>query len=116
MENRGLSPSASPLSRSMRTPRAWNVEMASLLATPRLSTSCAARSRISAAALLVKVMAAMCSGAIPARSSRPILWVMTRVLPLPAPAMTRQGPDRWATARSWAALSMGLTKTQSGAV
>jgi hypothetical protein len=43
----------------MRTPKAWKVEMASLLATPRLSTSCAARSRISAAALLVKVMAAI---------------------------------------------------------
>ena len=53
-----------------------------------------ARSRISAAALLVKVMAAMRLGSQPAWIRRAILCVMTRVLPEPAPASTRQGPCR----------------------
>ncbi|MND02584.1 hypothetical protein D3C83_220140 [compost metagenome] len=51
-----------------------------------------ARSRISAAALFVKVMAAMRLDSSPAWISRAILCVMTRVLPDPAPASTRQGP------------------------
>ena len=57
-----------------------------------LPTRLLARSRISAAALLVKVMAAMRRGSIPDWIRRPILWVMTRVFPDPAPARTRQGP------------------------
>jgi len=51
-----------------------------------------ARSRISVAALLVKVMAAMRLGSSPTSISLAIFCVITRVLPEPAPANTRQGP------------------------
>ena len=61
----------------------------------RPATSFAARSFISFAALLVKVMAVTFSGAMPASPvSQAIFWVMTRVLPLPAPASTNSGPSR----------------------
>jgi hypothetical protein len=55
-------PSRSPSSRSMRTPSEWKVLTASFAAA-RPPTSALARSRISAAALLVKVIAAICVGA-----------------------------------------------------
>ena len=58
----GFRPSRSPSLRSMRTPSEWKVLIASGAAA-RLPTSAAARSRISAAALLVKVIAAICPGA-----------------------------------------------------
>ncbi len=98
-------PTVSPSSRSRRTPSAWKVQISTLRASR--PTSCLARSRISAAALLVKVMAAMRSAASPAWISRPILCVITRVLPEPAPASTRQGPPRWFTASCWAWLRPG---------
>ena len=100
MENCFFRPSAAPSSRSRRTPSAWKVQISTFLASR--PTSCLARSRISAAALLVKVMAAMRSAARPAWMRRPILCVITRVLPEPAPASTRHGPPRWFTASSWA--------------
>ena len=62
MLNWGLRPKRSPSLRNMRTPSEWKVLMASPLAA-RAPTNALARSRISAAALLVKVMAATCSGA-----------------------------------------------------
>ncbi len=86
----GFRPSTAPSSRIMRTPSAWKVQTTTLRAA--LPIRSFARSRISAAALFVKVMAAMRSGAMPAWISRPILCVITRVLPEPAPASTRQGP------------------------
>src|SRR3989339_1384329 len=61
-----------------------------------------ARSRISVAALLVNVMAKIFLAATPDWIKRPILWVMTRVLPDPAPASTRQGPCMKFTASCWA--------------
>ena len=74
----------------MRTPKAWKVQIITSLAA--LPIKLRARSRISLAALLVKVMAAICLGARPTCIKRPILCVITRVLPEPAPASTRQGP------------------------
>ena len=91
MLNWGLSPSTPPSSRMIRTPKAWKVQITTSLAARPIS--CLARSRISAAALLVKVMAAMRLGSSPASINRPILCVITRVLPEPAPANTKQGPD-----------------------
>ena len=91
MLNCGLRPRTAPSSRMMRTPSAWKVQINTSLAARPMS--CLARSRISAAALLVKVMAAMRLGSSPASIKRPILWVMTRVLPEPAPASTKQGPE-----------------------
>ena len=87
----GFRPSTCPSSRTMRTPSEWKVQIITSLAG--LPIRPLARSRISAAALLVKVMAAMRLGERPASIKRPILCVMTRVLPEPAPASTRQGPS-----------------------
>ncbi len=47
---------------------------------------------------MVNVIAAMRSGAKPTSISRAILCVITRVLPDPAPANTKQGPDKCITA------------------
>ena len=69
----------------------WNVPSVTRAATFG-STSCARRSRISRAALFVKVMPRICSGGIPIESIWAIRNVMTRVLPVPAPASTRTGP------------------------
>ena len=100
----GLRPTRSPSVRSMRTPRLWKVLTARSLAALG-PTRALARSRISAAALLVKVMAAICFGPRPDCSKRAILCTMTRVLPDPAPASTKQGPIRCCTACIWALLS-----------
>ena len=62
------------------------------------------RSRISEAALLVKVTARMFSGAIPTCSMFEIRQVTVRVLPVPAPARIRTGPSSEATASRWALL------------
>src|SRR5690606_26995862 len=110
MENCGLRPRASPSSRSRRTPREWKVHTSSLLAA-LAPIRALTRSRISAAALLVKVMAPICEGARsapgPGCSRRAILCVMTRVLPEPAPARTRQGLSRCCTAAIWAGFMVG---------
>src|SRR6056297_3234030 len=62
------------------------------------------RSRISAAALLVNVMARIFDGCTPSWTSWAMRWVSTRVLPEPAPAITSSGPDGWTTASSWSGL------------
>ena len=90
MLNCDFRPSTAPSSRIMRTPSAWKVQITTFLASRPISPL--ARSRISAAALLVKVMAAIRWGSSPAWIRRAILCVITRVLPEPAPASTRQGP------------------------
>ena len=70
------------------------------------------RSRISPAALLVKVIARMASGATPPSPiRRATRWVSTRVLPLPAPASTSSGPSPWRTASRCGGLS---PETRSG--
>ena len=80
-------------SRSISAPNAWNVQTSTPWARgPAMWTS---RSFISEAALLVKVTARMLRAMMrPGRSlSRwTMRWVMTRVLPLPAPASTSRGP------------------------
>ena len=71
----------------MRTfPAAW--------ALPCFDRSEWARSRISRAALLVNVMATMCDGSVPRSMRCAIFAVITRVLPLPAPASTSIGPSQ----------------------
>ena len=91
MLNWGFKPSTLPSSRTMRTPRAWKVHTSTSLA--RLPMRCCARSRISDAALFVKVMAAMRLGSMPFSIMWAIFWVITRVLPEPAPASTRHAPS-----------------------
>ena len=88
-----VKPSRSASARSMRTHMAveGGHPHASRARGPRAA---ARRSRISAAALLVKVMARISHGATPVSCSRMLAmrYVSTRVLPEPAPASTRSGP------------------------
>src|ERR1035437_7574311 len=114
--------------RKIRTQREWNVQIVgrgssrlrsasprqgdegrgSLLSTLdfRLSTgfgrSLRTRSCISRAALLVKVTARIFPGATPLAMRCAMRNVMTRVLPVPAPARISSGPLRVSTAwRCW---------------
>src|SRR3954468_24129681 len=65
-------------------------------------TSSSTRSRISCAALLVKVMARISSArAWPVRSRYAMRCVSTRVLPDPAPARMSRGPSPCVTASRW---------------
>ena len=61
-------------------------------------TRATTRSRISAAALLVKVTARIDREAVPRSMRRAMRWVTTRVLPEPAPASTSMGPISCSTA------------------
>jgi len=65
---------------------------------PELLSPCPIRSRISLAALLVKVTARMAEGAVPVSIRWRILSVIVLVLPAPAPAKTKTGPLVDATA------------------
>ena len=78
----------------MRAQAAWKVETHMVAATgPTRSTT---RLFISAAALLVKVMARISYGPACRLSIRYAMrWVSTRVLPEPAPASTSSGPPSW---------------------
>ena len=94
-------PAAAASRRSSRTQRLWKVEIQLLRGCP--SSRRSVRSFISPAALLVKVTARIASEATPLSRIRwPMRWVMTRVLPLPAPARIRVGPSVASTAsRCW---------------
>jgi hypothetical protein len=81
----------------MRAFAEWNV--ITHIARVRGPTSISTRSRISCAALLVKVIARISPGrALPVRIRLAIRCVRTRVLPEPAPASTSSGPSSWSTA------------------
>src|SRR5512133_3822416 len=89
----------------MRTQREWNVAMVGRSApsfSPSflrfLGTNCLTRSCISRAALLVKVTARMLPGATPRSVRYAMREVITRVLPVPAPARISTGPCRVMTA------------------
>src|SRR6185312_17475856 len=89
-------------------PSAWKVLMVSACATSAL-TSLPTRSRISRAALLVKVIAAILAGARCLRDTRyAIFCVITEVLPEPAPASTSSGLSQCSTAACCCGLSMGM--------
>ena len=77
-------------------------------------TSSATRSRISAAALLVKVIANTSSGGTPFASRCAIRTVITRVFPVPAPASTRTGPFVVVTAWRCSALSRSRVSFKRG--
>jgi hypothetical protein len=64
--------------------------------------SASTRRRISLAALFVNVIARIWYGRTPWLNSQAIRRVMTRVLPLPAPAKIRSGPSKWVAAACWA--------------
>ena len=84
----------------MRTHIEWNVD--THIARDRRPTRASTRSFISAAALLVKVIAMISPGCTcRSASSQPIRWVSTRVLPDPAPATISSGDPACATASTW---------------
>src|ERR1019366_5542842 len=78
------------------------------------SSKATTRSRISRAALLVKVTASTADGGTwRVVTMCAMRWVMTRVLPLPAPARISKGPSMWLTASRCCALSP-LRKSMKG--
>ena len=89
-------------SRRILTQRLWKVVMVRPLAF--LGTSSETRSFISLAALLVKVSAKIHSGGIPRSKRWAIRTVITRVLPLPAPAKSNTGLSVKRTACRWGSL------------
>src|SRR3954453_7473837 len=81
----------------MRAQAEWNV--ITHMARARLPTSSSTRSRISWAALLVKVIARISPGRVwPVPTKWAMRWVSTRVLPEPAPARISSGPSPCSTA------------------
>src|SRR5690606_1918042 len=103
MLNDDVKLSLSASRRRIRTHAEWNVETHIIRARP--PTSSATRSRISAAALVVNVIARIEPGWAPrAAMSQAMRRVSTRVLPDPAPATTSSGPPTWDTAVRWASL------------
>ncbi len=89
--------------RSRRTHSEWNVQTV-ISAAAFLVTMPPMRSRISLAALLVKVTARMSAGGIFFSSMWAMRQVTVRVLPVPAPARIMTGPSKAATAWRWAGL------------
>src|SRR6476661_10405545 len=99
-----LNPSLSISLRRIRTQAEWNVETHMIRA--RLPTRASTRSFISAAALLVKVIARIEPGcALRSLISQAMRRVRTRVLPEPAPATTSSGAPACVTAARWGSLS-----------
>ena len=95
IEKPGFKPSAFASLRTILRPSAWNVAIVTRPAASDLScalSSACARSRISRAALFVNVIATIFAGSMPCSIRCAIFAVMTRVLPLPAPASTSSGP------------------------
>src|SRR3569832_444986 len=87
-----------------RAPKAWKVYTQTSAPCPGASSSM--RLRISAAALFVKVTARILPGGTPVSSRRAAREVMTRVLPVPAPASTSRGPLRWVAPAFCSGLSL----------
>jgi hypothetical protein len=90
----------SPSRRKTRVQKLWKV--LTHICSSGTETSRWIRSRISSAALLVKVIARMAVGLTPRSSmSQAMRRVMTVVLPDPAPARISSGPSPWVTANRW---------------
>ncbi len=108
-----LKPNFSISLRRIRTHAEWNVLTHMILARP--PTSSATRSRISAAALLVNVMARIEPGwALRSVISQAMRRVSTRVLPEPAPATTSNGAPSWTTASRCGSLSPSSSSSRVG--
>ena len=99
--------------RRIRTQAEWKVM--THIALARGPTSSSTRSRISAAALLVKVIARISPGsASPVRSRWAMRRVSTRVFPEPAPATISSGLPRCSTASRWAGFSPSTSSASPG--
>ena len=113
MDKLDLKPSLSTSLRRMRTHAEWNVDTHMIRA--RRPTRSSTRSFISAAALLVKVIASTDPGcALRSEISQAIRRVSTRVLPEPAPATTSSGAPSWTTAARWGSLSPSRSCSRVG--
>ena len=113
MENDDEKPKCLASRRRMRTHAEWKVD--TVISRARPPTSAATRSRISAAALLVKVIARIEPGcALRAEIVQAIRRVSTRVLPDPAPATTSSGRPSCTTAARWDSLSPSSSVSGSG--
>src|SRR5213593_1878614 len=102
-------------SRRMRAQSEWNVEMVGrsvLVPTDSRGTNWATRSFISRAALLVYVTARMFAGETPCSMRCARRKVITRVLPVPAPARIKTGPRRVSTA--WRCCGLSEPKSNIG--
>src|SRR5579884_3639821 len=89
-----ISASRRPSRRSMRTQKEWNVDRTGAASRSGLFSRPSTRSRISSAALLVNVTARTDGpGTRCALTRWAMRWVITLVLPLPAPASSRRGPS-----------------------
>ena len=110
-----LKPSLSISLRRMRTHAEWNVE--THISRARGPTSTSTRSFISAAALLVKVIARIDPGwALRCETIQAIRRVSTRVLPEPAPATTSSGGPSWTTAARCGSFSPARRSSAEGPV
>jgi len=94
IEKPRLSASAAASSRTIARPKLWNVDIETAedaAEAPACFSAFCARSRISRAALFVNVIATIFDGSTPRSTRCATFAVMTRVLPLPAPASTSSG-------------------------
>src|SRR5690606_20649227 len=101
------SPTSSPWRRRIRAQIEWKVPIHGPLrrsSSRSIPSRPAIRSRISPAALLVKVTARIRQAGTPSSISAATRWVITRVLPVPAPASSNSGPPRCSTPARWAGL------------
>src|SRR6478735_7146897 len=113
MEKLDLKPTRSISLRRIRTHAEWKVETHMIRA--RLPTRSSTRSFISAAALLVKVIARIEPGwARRSEISHAIRRVSTRVLPDPAPATTSSGAPSCITAARCGSLSPSRSSSRLG--
>ena len=105
MAKPGLTPTRSPQRRRSTSEKRWKVP--TKVGSGRIPRSFSTRSRISPAALLVKVTATIADGSIPTSfTNQATRWVMTRVLPEPAPASTSCAPSPWVTAARCSSLRL----------
>ncbi len=79
-----------------------------------LSSSSSARERISSAAFVENVSASTFSGGMPCSASQAMRRVITRVLPLPAPASTSSGPPGCVTASRCASFKPSSNRSAIG--
>ena len=100
MVKRGLYPMRSASVLRICENTLWNVPICKYRAA-LIPTMLAMRSRISLAAVLVKVSAKIFHGSMPLSIRYATLVVSTRVFPAPAPAITNDGPSMYSTAARW---------------
>ena len=107
-------PSRSMSCRRTFTPKAWKVDTVRFWSfLPVFSFT---RSSISLAALLVKVRARIWLWGMPLSSMWAMRYVMTLVLPLPAPAMMSSGPSVVVTASNCSWFSSCRSLSSMGAI